>query len=73
MTLFLEIIMYSPTRQQIYDIQTKLKWKNFVDTIWHLTDVIRNQQQHKTVLPFGYLCTTTSQLLQGKTGTDLIT
>ena len=33
-----------PTRQDIYDIQTNLRWEEFVDTIYYLTDIIRNQQ-----------------------------
>ena len=32
------------TRQEIYDIQIKLKGEKFVDAICHLTDIIKNQQ-----------------------------
>ena len=34
------------TKQEIYDIQTKLRCKEFVDAIHHLMDTIQNQQ-HK--------------------------
>ena len=32
-------------RQEIYDIQTKLRWEEFMSVIQHLTDIIRNQQR----------------------------
>ena len=40
-----------PTRQQIYEIQNKLKQKESVATTQYLIDIIRNQQskQHETV------------------------
>ena len=32
-----------PTRQDIYDIHTKLRCEEFVDGTLHLTDIMRNQ------------------------------
>ena len=34
-----------PTRQEIYDMLTKLRCEKFVDTIQNLMDIIRNEQQ----------------------------